>query len=79
MRNTYLYAGKQGWPEWMVKIINCKNIPRSIRLLKQFCALSSVDSKQSTSSVISLIDFVKVPCFESIGDHANTVLITNGL
>ena len=76
MRNTYLYAGKQGWLEWMVKMINCKNIPRSIRLLKQFCALSSVDSKQSTSAVDR---FWKSTLFESIGDRANTVLITNGL
>ena len=47
--------------------------------LKQSCARSSVDSKQGTSAVVSLIGFVKVPCLESTEDRANTVLKMNGL
>ena len=44
--------------------------------LKQVCARSSVDSKQGTSTVVSLIGFVKVSCLESTEDR---VLIMNGL
>ena len=58
---------------------NSRKLTKVHSFLNQCCAQSLVDSKQSTSVVVSLIGFVKVPCFESTEDRANTVLSMNGL
>ena len=58
---------------------NSRKLTKVHSFLNQCCAQSLVDSKQRTSAVVSLIGFVKVPCFEPIEDRANTVSKMNGL